>query len=99
MNYLLSMLICSTVATTCLPPYTFENIYDSSYTCLVDGYQKSIDKLEEIGQSEVDKHGLYLKFECTQLVIPKKKPIGQPISSSLYTSFHSIFDPWSYSKD
>ena len=78
MNYLLSILMCSTVANTCMPPHTFTEVYDSSYTCLIDGYQKSIDKLEEIGQSEVDKHGLYLKFECTQLIIPKKKPIGQP---------------------
>ena len=79
MNYLLSILICSTVANTCMPPYTFEDIYDSSYTCLMDGYQKSIDKLKEIGQSEVDEHGIYIKFECTQIILPKKKPIGQPI--------------------
>ena len=79
MNYLLSILMCSTVANTCMPPHPFEDIYDSSYTCLMDGYQKSIDKLEEIGQSEVDEYGIYLKFECTQIILPKKKPIGQPI--------------------
>jgi len=83
MNYLLSILLCSTVANTCMPPHTFTEVYDSSYTCLIDGYQKSIDKLKEIGKSEVDEHGIYLKFECTQIIIPKKKPIGQPISSSL----------------
>ena len=79
MNYFLSMLMCSAVANTCLPPHTFEDIYDSSYTCLVDGYQKSINKLEEIGQSEVDEHGIYIKFECTKIILPKKKPIGQLI--------------------
>ena len=83
MNYLLSILMCSSVANTCLPPITFNEAYDSSYTCLIDGYQKSIDKLEEIGKSEVDEHGIYLKFECTQIIIPKKKPVGQPISSFL----------------
>ena len=45
----------------------------------MDGYQKSIDKLEEIGEAEVNEHGIYLKFECTEIIIPKKKPIGQPI--------------------
>ena len=78
MNYLLSILMCS-VASTCMPPHTFNEAYDSSYTCLMDGYQKSIDKLEEIGEAEVNEHGIYLKFECTEIIIPKKKPIGQPI--------------------
>ena len=92
MNYLLSILMCSTIANTCLPPHTFEDVYDSSYTCLIDGYQKSIDKLEEIGQSEVDEHGIYIKFECIQMVVPKPKPkiygekeAFQPIFSHHYT--------------
>ena len=79
MKLLLTIVMCSSVASTCMPPHTFNEAYDSSYTCLMDGYQKSIDKLEEIGKSEVDEHGIYLKFECTQIIIPKKKPLGQPI--------------------
>jgi hypothetical protein len=99
MKFLLTIFLCSTVANTCLTPHTFTEVYDDGYDCLMDGYSKSIEKMEEIGREEINKHGIYLKFDCKPYLLPKRKPIGQPISSSLYTSFHNTFDLWSYSKD
>ena len=78
MKITLILFICSYVAGNCLPPHQWPEKFDDMYDCFNAGYIQSMNKLEEIGKSEVDKHGLYLKFECTQLIIPKKKPIGQP---------------------
>ncbi|BCV06230.1 MAG: hypothetical protein CM15mV128_310 [Caudoviricetes sp.] len=35
------------------------------YTCLLDGYMRIYEKTIEIGQEEINKHGIYLKFDCT----------------------------------
>lgn len=65
MNYLLTIVMCSAVADTCLPPYTFTELYPDSYTCMIDGYKKALEKTQEIGKEEVNKHDIYIKFDCT----------------------------------
>ena len=79
MKFLLTILMCSSVAKTCLTPHTFDILYEDSYDCLMDGYVKSIEKMEEIGREEINQHGIYMKFDCTPFVLPEKKPVGQPI--------------------
>ena len=79
MKFLLTIFLCSTVANTCLTPHTFTQPYDDSYDCLMDGYVKSIEKMKEIGRSEINEHGIYLKFDCQPYILPEKKPVGQPI--------------------
>ncbi len=64
MNYLLTIIMCSSVAQTCLPPYTFEELYPDTFSCLSDGYKKSLEKTIEIGKAEVNEHGIYMKFDC-----------------------------------
>ncbi len=34
------------------------------YDCLVRGYEMSMEKTIEIGQQEVNKNGIYIKFHC-----------------------------------
>ena len=77
MKIFLTIVMCSSVAQQCLTPHTFDEIYRDSYTCLMDGYKKSYEKLEEIGRQEVNQHGIYLKFDCGEIIIPPKKP-GSP---------------------
>ena len=79
MKFLLTIIMCSSVAQTCLTPHTFIETYEDSYDCLMNGYSKSIEKMEEIGREEINKHGIYLKFDCQSYVLPKRKPVGQPI--------------------
>ena len=79
--------MCSTVANTCMPPHTFEDIYDSSYTCLMDGYQKSIDKLEEIGQSEIQSSIIGRKVMDELKELDK---IAYIRFASVYTNFKEI---------
>ena len=95
MKFLLTIIMCSSVAQTCLTPHTFDETYGDSYDCLMDGYQKSLDKMEEIGRREVNKHGIYLKFDCYRI----KPEVFEPASLNLYTTSGSISGPWSYSKD
>ena len=70
------MIICSIVngQTTCIDPYTFPESYEDSYSCLIQGYQKSIDKVEEIGRESINEHGIYIKFGCNEIIVPPKKP-------------------------
>ena len=65
MKFLLTIVMCSSVAQTRLTPHTFPNSYGDSYDCLMDGYQKSINKMKEIGEEEVNKHNIYIRFTCT----------------------------------
>tara|TARA_R110001592_G_scaffold10073_1_gene52495 strand:+ start:379 stop:615 length:237 start_codon:yes stop_codon:yes gene_type:complete len=74
MNILLTIVMCSSVANTCLEPFTFEEIYYDSYSCMVDGYKKSMEKTIEIGSESINQHGIYLKFDCSQMITPLEKP-------------------------
>ena len=65
MKFLLSLIICSQVAGTCLEPYPWPDRFDTQYDCMVFGYQESLNKMEEIGRQEVNKHNIYIRFTCT----------------------------------
>ena len=74
MKFILSVIMCSSVSNTCLTPYSFPETYIDSYDCLVDGYAKSIDKLQEFGRYNVNEYGIYIKFDCNELIVPQQKP-------------------------
>ena len=65
MKILLSLIICSSVAGECMPPYPWPEVFNSKYDCLYFGYEESIRKLEEIGREDINKHGMYIRFTCT----------------------------------
>ena len=65
MKFLLSLIICSQVAGTCLDPYPWPDNFDSQYDCMVFGYEESLNKIQEIGREEVNKHNIYVRFICT----------------------------------
>ena len=48
MKFIMTIVMCSYYQGVCLTPYTFPQTYDSMYDCLLDGYQKSLDKTKEI---------------------------------------------------
>jgi len=64
MKFIMTIVMCSYYQGVCLAPYTFPQSYDSMYDCLLDGYKKSHEKIEEIGRKEINNHGIYLKFDC-----------------------------------
>ena len=65
MKFLLSLIICSSVAGDCMPPYPWPETFNSQYDCLMFGYNESINKLEELGRTDVNKYSMFIKFYCT----------------------------------
>ena len=65
MKFLLSLIICSSVAGECMPPYKWPETFDSQYDCLLFGYEESIVKMKEVGRTDVNKYGMFIKFYCT----------------------------------
>ena len=65
MKILLTLVICSQVAGTCLEPYEWPDRFRTQYDCLLFGYEESLKKMKEIGREDVNKHGIYIKFTCT----------------------------------
>ena len=66
MEYVLTMILCAYVEgkTTCMPPHKFDEIYVDGYSCMLDGYTKSHEKMVEFGREEVNKHKIFIKFGC-----------------------------------
>ena len=75
-EFILVLFLCSTVHKTCLPPYQFHERFDDPYKCMVVGYEESAQRMKALGQAEVNKHKLYIKFDCLEkaIIIPKEKP-------------------------
>ena len=65
MKFVLSLIICSQLAGTCMPPYPWPETFDTQYDCLVFGYEESLKKMKEIGRTEVNKYNAYIRFTCT----------------------------------
>ena len=65
MKFILSMVICSSIAGQCMQPYQLPDTFESQYDCLMFGYQESIVKMEKLGKTDVNKYGMFIKFYCT----------------------------------
>ena len=65
MKILLSLVICSQVAGTCLEPFQWPKGFDTQYECLMFGYEQSAIKMKQIGPEEVNKYNMFIKFYCT----------------------------------
>ena len=48
-----------------MQPYQWPETFGSQYDCLMFGYKESIVKMEELGKTDVNKYGMYIKFYCT----------------------------------
>ena len=66
MEYVLTIILCAVVEgkTSCMPPHKFDDKYEDGYTCMLDGYSKSYDKILELGREDVNKFNIYIKFGC-----------------------------------
>ena len=65
MKIILSLIICSQVAGTCLEPFQWPKGFDTQYDCLMFGYEQSIVKMQQIGPADVNKYNMFIKFYCT----------------------------------
>jgi hypothetical protein len=67
MKFVLTLLMCSYTANTCMPPYQWPEKFNSGYDCSIFGYEESVKKLKEIGREEVELHRISITFTCDQI--------------------------------
>jgi hypothetical protein len=67
MKILMSLIICSSIAGECMPPFQWPEAFNTKYDCLYFGYEEAQRKLEEIGREDINKYGMYIKFTCTPI--------------------------------
>ena len=67
MKILLSLIICSQVAGTCLEPFPWPESFDTQYDCMVFGYEESLNKMQQLGREEVNKYNMYIRITCTPI--------------------------------
>jgi hypothetical protein len=48
-----------------MPPYQWPESFNTQYDCLMFGYEESIVKMKELGRTDVNKYGMFIKFYCT----------------------------------
>tara|TARA_B100000941_G_C28243956_1_gene417962 strand:- start:186 stop:416 length:231 start_codon:yes stop_codon:yes gene_type:complete len=67
MKFLLTVIMCSVIdgQTTCIPPFTFDTRYNDAYDCMIEGYNKSSEKILELGREDVNEYNIFIKFGCT----------------------------------
>jgi len=65
MKILLSLIICSQIAGTCMEPYEWPETFNTQYDCMIFGYEESLNKMKKIGRTDVNKYNMYIRFTCT----------------------------------
>jgi hypothetical protein len=87
MKFTLVVIMCSAMQSFCLPPVNIEQIYDDAYSCYTDGYQKSYNKIVEIGKEEVNKHRIFIKFNCYEVEINETSIPSQQFQKKVQSSY------------
>lgn len=67
MKFILLIIICSG-AGQCMPPIEMEKTYLSKYDCLISGYETSKNMMIDIGEKDINKNDIYMKFICTSKI-------------------------------
>ena len=65
MKILLTLILCSYTEATCMAPYQWPETFNSTYDCMMFGYEQSQNKMKGIGREDANKHQIYIKFTCT----------------------------------
>ena len=65
MKFILTLIMCSYTEGLCMPGYQWPKRFDSTYDCVMVGYKESMNKMNEVGRVDVNKHQIYIKFTCS----------------------------------
>ena len=68
MKFFLFILICTGIGGECMPTIEMQQSFETKYDCLVTGYDISKEMMIDIGEQEVNKNDIYIKFICTPKV-------------------------------
>ena len=66
MKFFLTIAVCSFLDTTCTPPITYPNQFNSWNDCMYNAYKESVIVLNSIDPIVVEKNRLATKFTCEQ---------------------------------
>jgi len=66
MKIILILYLCSYTAGSCLPGYQVSETFNDLYDCMDAGYNKSIEKMEEVGREDVNEHEIFIRFACVK---------------------------------
>mgnify|MGYP003674887665 CR=1 FL=1 len=66
MKLMLVMHICSALYNTCPASNVVPETYYDYNTCITAGYVKSLNTIKEMGEEDVNKYMIFIKFVCTQ---------------------------------
>ena len=72
MKVALVFLLCSSVNVGCLDPTPYPEKFEDEYTCLLKGYDESKRLLIKAGKENVNKHGLFYKFDCFEIELEEE---------------------------
>ena len=61
------MLVCSFTSGTCSPPVVINDKFEDMYTCLMRGYEESINMTMKVGKEEINEKGLFTRFACREV--------------------------------
>ena len=53
MKILLSLILCSGVSGTCLPPYDWPEQFPDMYECMIAGYEQSTEKCYRLAEMKL----------------------------------------------
>ena len=67
MKILLTLIICSYTHGACLDPYPWPETFNSTYDCMMAGYEEASIKMKEMGPKDVNKHQIYIRFTCSPI--------------------------------
>ena len=67
MKIILIMLVCSFTSGTCTPPLVINERFEDMYTCLLRGYEESINMTTEMGREKINNKGLFTRFACREV--------------------------------
>ena len=72
MEVVLVLFLCSSINKVCLDPIPYPEKFKDEYTCLLKGYDESKRLLIKAGKENVNKHGLFYKFDCFEIELEEE---------------------------
>ena len=66
MKIILILYLCSYTTGSCLPGYQVPETFNDMFDCMNAGYNKSIEKIKDIGREEVNEYKAFIRFACIE---------------------------------
>ena len=65
-KFILTVQLCSIIHMDCMKEFQSNVVFNSYYECMVSGYARSINTLNNMGEQFVDRTKIVVKFSCQE---------------------------------